>query len=201
MVRPRQKKKWKRWITGIVLLIAFALLLYFIPSRLPAPLQPLSDALQKAVHTVKNWIDPQPEPSEVLYPVIWVYDGDTILVRIDEKDVTIRMIGIDAPESVHHDETKNTPEGEISSAWLKEYLKGRSVALEYDRELTDQYSRTLAYVYLDGELVEDAILRAGMARALVLEPNVKYEKHLLECEREAQKNGAGFWGTGFFTEG
>ena len=45
MVRPRQKKKMKKWIIGIILLIVFALLLYFIPSRLPAPLQPLSGAL------------------------------------------------------------------------------------------------------------------------------------------------------------
>ena len=199
MALPK-KKQPKKWIIGMVLLIGIALLLYSAPSQLPAPLQPLSEALRQAVDTLKDRIDPRPEPSTVLYPVIWALDGDTVLLRIDEKDVTVRMLGIDAPESVHHDETKNTPEGEIASAWLKEYLKGRSVALEYDRELTDQYGRTLAYVYLDGELVEDAILKAGMARALILEPNVKYEKHLLESEREAKKNGAGFWGTGFFEE-
>ena len=200
MARPKKKKKVKRWINGIVLLIVFALLLYFIPSQLPGPLQPMSEALHQAVHTMESWFDPNPKPSEEIYPVVWVFDGDTILVRIEEKEVTIRMIGIDAPESVHQDETKNTPEGGIASAWLKEYLKGKSVALEYDRELTDQYGRTLAYVYLNDELVEDAILKAGMARTMILEPNVKYEKHLMESEREAQKNGAGFWGTGFFQE-
>ena len=33
------------------------------------------------------------------------------------------MIGVDAPESVHWDESKNTPEGEIASRWLRERLE------------------------------------------------------------------------------
>ena len=195
------KKRLRTAVIAVILLVLAASLLYCFPAeQLPAPLRPVAEVVKTAVHAVKNQIDPQPEASEVLYPVLWVYDGDTILVRVDEKDVTVRMIGIDAPESVHRDETKNTPEGETASAWLKEFLKGKSVALEYDRETTDQYGRTLAYVYADGELVEDALLKAGMARVLILEPNNKYEKHLEACEKEAQRSGAGFWGTGFFAD-
>ena len=72
------------------------------------------------------------------------------------------------------------------------------MSLEYDQELTDRYGRTLAYVYVDGELLEDILLREGLAVTLVMEPNIRYQKHFEEIENQARKSGAGFWGTGFF---
>ena len=185
------------WSLVFLLLLA-ACVLYFLPERLPAALTPASDSLREGVEALKNWAFPQPSAPLKTYKILRVIDGDTLLVRIDGEETTVRILGIDAPESVHWDETKNTPEGETASAWLKAYLEGKRVSLEYDQELVDRFGQTLAYVYVDGALLEDAILRAGMAETLSMEPNTRYELHFAVVEREARDAGAGFWGTGFF---
>ncbi len=134
------------------------------------------------------------------YAVLYVYDGDTLSIRIGEEACRVRMIGVDAPESVHRDESKNTPEGETASRWLRERLNGKSVYLEFDEQREDLYGRLLAYVWLsDGEtMAEDELLRSGMAETLPMEPNDRYAERFAKLEREAKKAGAGFWGTGFY---
>ena len=114
------------------------------------------------------------------------------------QEVTVRLIGVDAPESVHPEAEKNTPEGELASLWMKKFITGKRVTLEYDQELKDQYGRTLAYVYADGMLVEDVLLAAGMARTLTMEPNTRYQHHFEMIEKEAREGGSGFWGTGYY---
>ena len=186
------------WLLAVLVLLTAGALFFLPDSRIPAPLVPASEALREAVGSIASRLDPQPSAPVELYRVIRVIDGDTLLIRKGGEEINVRLIGIDAPESVHWDETKNTPEGEIASAWLKSYMAEKKVALEYDEELTDRFGRTLAYVYADGLLLEDEILRAGMAVTLVMEPNTKYTKHFAAVEREAREAGVGFWGTGFF---
>ena len=132
--------------------------------------------------------------------VLKVYDGDTISVLIGNTETTIRMIGIDTPESVNRDQSKNTPEGMEVSLWLHDCLEGRKVWLEYDEQREDRYGRTLAYVWLDeGEtMLEDVLLKNGMALTLPIEPNLRYSSRFSELERQAKREKAGFWGSGFF---
>ena len=135
------------------------------------------------------------------YPVQYVIDGDTIAVDMgQEYAVRVRLIGVDAPESADHDETKNTSEGAIASDYMKELLGGRNVWLEYDSELKDQYGRTLAYVYLEDKstMAERLLLSEGYAKVLIIAPNDKYEKEFRTIENAARRDGKGFWGTGYF---
>lgn len=94
----------------------------------------------------------QVNPS-VLIPVELerVVDGDTIIIHdANGKQVRVRLTGIDAPESVHEDESKNTNEGREASKFLQELLANvDTVYLEMDVEEKDQYDRTLAYVWID----------------------------------------------------
>lgn len=130
-----------------------------------------------------------------LYDVVRVVDGDTIVVSIDGTDTKIRMIGVDTPESVDPDKSQNTAEGEIASQWTKDHLSEKQVYLEYDVQKTDKYGRTLAYVYLDDKttMVQDELLRNGLAEVMTVLPNSKYAAHFEEIEKQARKNKVGFW--------
>ena len=66
-----------------------------------------------------------------------VVDGDTIIVHDpDGNRLRVRLTGINAPESVHEDESKNTEEGRQASAFMKELLEDVDVVyLEYDEGL------------------------------------------------------------------
>ena len=180
--------------------VLFGCVLYFFPDWLPSPLLPASREVRRWVEAVESKIFPKPETDldALSYQVIRAVDGDTLLISVFGTEKTVRLIGIDAPESVHPDEDKNTPEGEQAAQWMKMYISGKSVTLEYDQELTDRYGRTLAYVYVDGKLLQDVLLTMGMARTLTMEPNTRYQHHFELLEKEAREGGNGFWGTGFY---
>lgn len=122
-----------------------------------------------------------------------VVDGDTIIVDYDGNSERVRLIGIDTPESVHPDESRNTAFGEITSDFTKEALEGQSVYLEFDVELRDQYDRLLAYVYLDGEMFNKTLLQEGMAMLSTYPPNVKYVDDFTAIQEEARNAGIGVW--------
>lgn len=136
------------------------------------------------------------------YEVARVIDGDTLSAYIDGEETTVRFIGVDTPESVNPDETKNTEEGKIASDYTKSLIPaGTSVYLEFGEEPTDKYGRRLAYVYLDAdgyEMVQEKLLLEGYAKCMPIKPNTKYQNRFASIEDEAKFSGFGFWGTGFF---
>lgn len=129
------------------------------------------------------------------YKVIRVVDGDTIIVEFDGKEERVRLIGIDTPESVHPDGTKNIEEGKIASEYTKAKLEGKEVELEFDVQERDQYGRLLAYVWLGGEMYNKALLSEGYAQIATYPPNVKYVDDFVELQRISKENKKGLWAT------
>ncbi len=78
-----------------------------------------------------------------------VVDGDTLAVATENGDhVSVRLIGIDTPESVAPQEERNCEEGVLASDHMKELVgEGDTLWLQYDTSVTDQYDRPLAYVW------------------------------------------------------
>ena len=146
-----------------------------------------------ALVTLGSYKTGEPELTEPV-KVERVIDGDTIVIS---GDITVRLIGIDAPESVHPDESKNTTYGESASLYLKILLEDKEVQLEYDIDQEDDYGRTLAYIYLDGEMVNEKLLRDGIAKIMTISPNTKYLSRFQDAELEAKDNNAGFWNNYF----
>lgn len=180
--------------------VLFSCILLFFPQYLPQELLPASQAVSHWVKELEQYIWPEPEarPHAPAYDVIRAIDGDTLLISMYGTETIVRLIGIDAPESVHPDEEKNTAEGEQVSLWLKQYIAGKQVMLEYDQKMNDRYGRTLAYAYIDNRMLEDILLTMGFVRTLTMEPNIRYQHHFEMLEKEARDSGSGFWGTGFF---
>lgn len=130
-------------------------------------------------------------------------DGDTYVVTLNGEDKTVRLIGVDTPESVAPAtySKENTEEGkEVSDIVKEKFTKGETVYLEFDVSETDKYGRLLAYVYFkDGTMVQDWLLSNGYARMMTVPPNVKYADHFHEIENEAARNKVGLW-NGFFDQ-
>ena len=127
-----------------------------------------------------------------------IRDGDTIEVTTsDGKTYPIRLLGIDTPESVHKDSSKNVPEGKIASDFTKSLLNGQKVTLEFDKQFKDRTSehRLLAYVYLeDGRMLQKILLEEGMAKTNLLGDSPKYAAEFASIEAKAKQKNAGFWG-------
>lgn len=132
-------------------------------------------------------------------PVVSVVDGDTIKVSINGKTESVRLIGVDTPETVHP--TKGVqPYGPEASAYTKQRLTGQQVRLEFDAEQRDKYGRLLAYVWLGDEMFNATLLREGYAQLMTVPPNVKYVDQFTALQQEAREAGRGLWADAAATE-
>ena len=82
--------------------------------------------------------------------IVRVVDGDTLVINTNGVNERVRLIGIDAPESVHEDESRNTEEGVEASNFVQSIVQsGQRVYLQKDVSNRDQYDRLLRYVWLE----------------------------------------------------
>lgn len=132
-----------------------------------------------------------------LFDVVKIFDGDTIVININNKNETVRLLGIDTPESVHPNPKKNTKYGKMASLYTKKLLTGKKVSIELDVQKRDKYKRLLAYVYLNNKMVNETIIENGFAKPLTIAPNVKYTKKFTKLFQKARKNKKGLWSIGY----
>jgi micrococcal nuclease len=139
--------------------------------------------------------DPAASPDpETTGPVVTrVVDGDTVEVQMDDRTLTVRLIGIDTPESVAPGEPVECY-ALRASAYTEERLEGEPVRLEFDVERIDPFGRTLAYTWLGDELFNETLVREGFALVTTFPPNVRYVDRFLDAQREARSQGRGLWG-------
>jgi micrococcal nuclease len=130
-----------------------------------------------------------------LYPVVYVDDGDTIIVRMPTGNETVRLLGADTPE-VKDPRKPVQCYGPEASAHTKAVLgHGASVRLAPDPDDTDRdkYGRLLRYVYLpDGTLYNAELIRDGYAFAYTVFSISKLDD-FRGLESQARAAGRGLW--------
>ncbi len=127
--------------------------------------------------------------------VLYVIDGDTLMVNINNIETKVRLIGINTPESVSYDESRNNDYGKRASDFTKSIIEENDIVhLEYDEEKQDKYGRDLAYVYLeDGRMLNYILVQSGYAETMTIAPNTRYADSFKEAETHAQIYKIGFW--------
>jgi micrococcal nuclease len=149
---------------------------------------------------------PAPSPRLPLeegdYDVLRIVDGDTLLVR--ERDETaskrrreeglrLRLLGIDCPESVKPDHPVE-PWGPEATAFTHRFVSSRVVRLQFDKRQIDQYGRCLAYVYVDDRMLNEELVRAGLARVSTYPgDSATMARRFRAAEREAREQARGMW--------
>lgn len=150
------------------------------------------DAAQSSQETTSNTSTGN---GRIQVTLLYVVDGDTIIVEYENEEVKVRLIGINTPESVASEEylektgKENTTEGKEASAFLKGYLEDTdNVWLEFDEQLNDNYGRLLAYVWMNDtgndvakDMLNGILLRLGYAEKMVIAPNDKYDAELTQA--------------------
>lgn len=115
-------------------------------------------------------------PKEAI--VTKVIDGDTVQItspynigfgkdKVSYKEV--RYLGINSPDA---NET-NYKEAKIANERL---VLGKKIILEYDAPQEDKYGRILAWVWLDGKLINKEMLKTDLAIPFIMEgQKLKYD--------------------------
>jgi micrococcal nuclease len=126
--------------------------------------------------------------------VLKVFDGDTFLVRVQDRKEHVRLREIDAPEVTHQSNVGQEPWGRRSKEFAESKVKGKTIRLEIEeRDERDKYYRLLAYVFLDHTLINWEMVRSGNA---FFYPGIFRGKHvgeLQEAEDFAREKGLGVW--------
>jgi micrococcal nuclease len=139
-------------------------------------------------------VPPQPAASSTaMVTVSRVTDGDTVELSDGRK---VRILGIDAPESVKPGAPVDCF-GPEASAFATATLLNKQVTVTGDptQDEVDRYGRTLAYVNLaDGRDYSVLAADAGMARSYVYNGRpVQRFPAILRAERAAKDAGRGLW--------
>ena len=189
-----------RTLTLIACLIGLGVIISFISSP------PLKDAgstvPQQSIGTSPS------APSAAIgtgegYRVVRVVDGDTIVVEVQGENVTVRLIGLDTPETV---DPRKPVEcfGKAASDEAKRLFGVGYARLETDpsQGLYDKYGRLLAYVYIplnsvqEGLLVNKYLISEGDGHEYTYNLPYKYQAEFEAAEREARENKKGLWAEG-----
>jgi micrococcal nuclease len=125
-----------------------------------------------------------------------VDDGDTLTVDLAGGRERVRLLGIDAPESVDPNRPVQCYGPEASLALAGLVPPGTEVRLVLDVEARDRYDRLLAYAYRAGDdlFVNRWLVTEGYAATSVYPPNVAHAAELAADEAQARAAGRGLWG-------
>jgi endonuclease YncB( thermonuclease family) len=128
-----------------------------------------------------------------IYEVERVVDGDTLDLK--QPHLRIRLQGVNTPETVKP-EMPVEPWGPEASAYTKQFIHeaGGQVRVEIDGEPLDRYGRHLAFLWSGDRLLNEELVRKGLARAtLQYDFGIRKKDLLRQAQRQAEKDGVGIW--------
>src|SRR3954452_3034078 len=154
----------------------------------------LSAVLLRAFAASVESAPAQDQLAEGLHEVQRDIDGDTILLTSGAR---VRLQGINCPESVKPNWPVE-PWGPEASQFTKDFLKHahNRVRLTFSLERKDRYDRFLAFVWDSDVLLNEELVRAGLAEA---RRDYRYsetmKRRFTQAQEEARRAGRGIWST------
>lgn len=130
-------------------------------------------------------------------------DGDTANFKIDGEEKNFRFLGVDTPETKHP--TKGEEEGGATASEFtcNKLKKAKKIEVEYDpkSDKTDKYNRELVWVYVDGKMLQELLIKDGYAEVAYIYGKYQYVDKLCNIQQDAIKNKLGIWYDGKREEG
>ncbi len=162
----------RRPLTIVGLLLLFVLL-RLLTSDVSRPSGP--ESLSEGVHRVER-----------------VVDGDTLLLVGGAR---VRLIGADTPETVQPNHAVE-PYGPEAAAFTEQFVRdaGGEVRLQMDRERKDRFDRFLAYVFAHDRMLNEELIRMGLATARTeFDYSQSMKRRFRRAEEEAKSAKLGIW--------
>lgn len=123
------------------------------------------------------------------------YDGDTFQILYNGSKEKVRLLMVDTPEMNHPKDGKQ-PFAAEATEFTKDLLQNakKIEALEDKGPSRDNYDRLLLYVFVDGVLIQEELLRNGYAAVRYIhKPNNSLEQEFREIEETAKNKKLNIW--------
>lgn len=180
-------KDVKSLISGGAILIGIVLYMIF------ADPPPDKDALPD--HITIEQVEQATGKERIEVDFVQAYDGDTAQVKVDGKKEKVRFLMVDTPE-MNYQKGDPMPLAEDGKYFTKKLLmEARHVYVVFDEgKETDHYDRWLAYIFADDKLVQEELLKEGLAAVRFVNPgNNTFESEFKEIEQTAKDANKGVW--------
>jgi len=129
------------------------------------------------------------------FKVTRVTDGDTVKVAGNDEKMTIRLVGIDAPETSKKKNEPGQPFSQKSTKHLTGLVLNKSV--EIKSYGTDRYGRTLGVIFVGGKNVNLEMVKAGLAEVYRGRPPKGFDlEPYRKAEAEAKAARLNMWSLG-----
>ena len=122
-------------------------------------------------------------------------DGDTAHFIINNEERKVRFLAIDTMEVNSEDENTKRLGKEASDYTCNALKNAKEIYLEYDgnSDKEDKYGRVLAFVHVDGVLLEKSLVEEGLARVYYIYGDYAHVDELRELEAQAKSAKKGIW--------
>lgn len=130
-------------------------------------------------------------------------DGDTFYLNINGEEKKVRLLAVDTPETKHPTKGEEVGGSTASEFTCDSLTKAKKIEVEYDSKSneTDKYGRELVWLYIDGVLFQETLIKEGYAEVAYIYGKYQYVDSLCEIQKASIKKKAGIWHDGTRKEG
>ncbi len=132
---------------------------------------------------------------EATYEIIAVVDGDTVKIMYEDEIKTVRLIGIDTPETAHPNKEVECF-GQEAADKMRELVEGKQVRISFDdsQDRIDKYARLLLYLWVEDTFINSEMIKQGYAYEYTYKLPYKYKEEFKTAQSKAEESKLGLWG-------
>ncbi len=122
-------------------------------------------------------------------------DGDTFRIKLGGNEERVRLLMVDTPEMNYEENDPMPYSQEAKDFTLNVLQNAEKIEVLFDiGPKTDKYGRLLAYVFVDGVLLQERLLLEGYAAVRYIhEPNNTLEDEFRKIEVQAKTKKINIW--------
>lgn len=121
-------------------------------------------------------------------------DGDTAVFLVNEEEIKFRFLAIDTPETVHPNKEDEFYGMNASDYTCEKLTNAKQIIVEYEESnKIDKYDRHLAWIWVDGVLLQEELIKNGFAFVAYIYGQYRYTESLCYIQNNAYQEKVGLW--------
>ena len=123
-------------------------------------------------------------------------DENSARFILNKEEIKVKFIGIQSEKTLPGDENDEIEEVVVADYVCSLLTNAKEIKLEYEPDINnkDKFGRTLAWVTVDGVLLQEHLVEKGYAKVAYLYDDYRYNDVIIEAEKIAQEEEVGVWG-------
>ncbi len=122
-------------------------------------------------------------------------DGNSARFILGDNEIKVKFLAINSDNVIKKADEDETNGSLVSYYVCSLFENANDIKIEYEpnSDKEDKYGRILAWVYVDGYLLQEHLLKLGYAQIAYLYDDYSYNDILVEAEQYAKDKKLGIW--------